>query len=195
MKIREIMTTDVTSAELNTTLEEIATIMKHEDVGSVPIMDDGELVGLVTDRDIVIRCVAEGCDPGESTAESLVTDRLITVTPDDSVENAAAMMSRHQIRRLPVVDGEKLVGMLSLGDIAVKRNDDRVSGEALENISEGVKRNGDRGQERAQRSRKDEQGIGNRSAAEEHKHQQQVVPIRSDEKPRGARRNPGRKTG
>jgi CBS domain-containing protein len=66
MKIREIMTTDVTTAELTSTLEEIATIMRHEDVGAVPIIDDGELAGIVTDRDIVVRCIAEGRDPGES---------------------------------------------------------------------------------------------------------------------------------
>ena len=84
MKIRDIMTTDVTTAELCSTLEEIATIMRHEDVGAVPIMDDHELVGLVTDRDIVLRCVAEGGDPAESIAEDILTEGLITISPEDT---------------------------------------------------------------------------------------------------------------
>ena len=139
MKIREIMTTDVTTAELNSTLEEIATIMRHEDLGAVPILDDGELAGIVTDRDIVVRCVAEGRDPGECSAEDVLTEGLVTVSPDDDVDDAAAIMSRNQVRRLPVLQDGKLVGVVSLGDIAVKQSNDEVSGDALEEISEGVK--------------------------------------------------------
>ena len=130
MKIREIMTTDVTTAELNTTLEEIATIMRHEDVGAVPILDDGELAGIVTDRDIVVRCVAEGRDPGECSAEDVLSEGLVTISPDDDVNEAAAIMSRNQVRRLPVLQDGKLVGVVSLGDIAVKEGNDEVSGDA-----------------------------------------------------------------
>ena len=140
MKIREIMTTDVTTAELTSTLEEIATIMRHEDVGAVPIVEDGELAGIVTDRDIVVRCIAEGRDPGESCAEDILSGGLMTVSADDDVTRAVSIMSRNQIRRLPVLEGDCLVGMVSLGDIAVRQGDDQVSGNALEEISEVTKR-------------------------------------------------------
>jgi predicted transcriptional regulator len=119
-------------------LEEIATIMRHEDVGAVPIMDDNELVGLVTDRDIVLRCVAEGGDPAESIAEDILTDGLIAISPEDDLPKAADLMSRNQIRRLPVVSENRLIGMVSLGDIAVKQQEDR--GDTVERVSRGVKR-------------------------------------------------------
>lgn len=194
MKVRELMTTDVTTAELNTTLEEIATIMRHEDVGAVPIIDDEELVGIVTDRDIVVRCVAEGGDPGESTAEDILSEALVTVAPDSDVQEAEEMMSRHQIRRLPVVLEGRLQGMISLGDIAVKTRPHGQHGKVLEQVSAGVKRGGQQRAPRAQRGGEN-QGIANREVAEEKRHQQRVVPIRPGEKASGAPRNPGRKSG
>jgi len=194
MKVRELMTADVTTAELGTTLEEIATIMRHEDVGAVPIIDDGEVVGIVTDRDIVVRCVAEGGDPGESTAEDILTEGLITVTPDSEVEDAQALMSRHQIRRLPVVREGRLEGVISLGDMAVKGEDRGAHGEVLEEISAGVKRGSQRKAPRAQRTG-ERQGIGNRDVAEEKEHQQRVVPIKGSGRAAGAQRNPRRKSG
>jgi CBS domain-containing protein len=194
MKIREIMTTDVTTAELNTTLEEIATIMRHEDVGAVPILDDGELAGLVTDRDIVLRCVAEGRDPGECSAEDILTEGLVTVTPDQNVDDAAEIMSRNQIRRLPVLQSGKLVGMVSLGDIAVKENNDRVSGNTLEDISEGVKQGGRQAQARKQDSSETKQGISIHDAADEKK-RQRVVPIQSEPGSKSASKSSRRKTG
>lgn len=139
MKIREIMTSDVSTAELSTTIEEIATIMKHEDVGAVPVVDDDELVGIVTDRDIVVRCIAEGRDATETCAEDVIGGDLATVSPDDDVQHAADLMARRQVRRLPVVDDGHLIGMVSLGDIAVKQDDEITSGETLEEVSRGVK--------------------------------------------------------
>ena len=138
-KIRDIMTTELETAEPDTTLEEIATMMKEEDVGAIPVVDDGELVGIVTDRDIVVRAIAEGRDTSDTTAEEVLSEDLVTVTPDMDVERAARLMADRQVRRLPVVEGKKLLGMVSLGDIAVKEEDNEVSGEALEDISEGVK--------------------------------------------------------
>lgn len=138
MKIRDIMTTDVTTAELCSTLEEIATIMRHEDVGAVPIVDDHELVGLVTDRDIVLRCVAEGGDPAESIAEDILTGSLITISPEDDLPKAADLMSKNQVLRLPVVLENRFIGMVAFGDIAVKQQDDR--GAAVKWISQGAKR-------------------------------------------------------
>ena len=83
MKVREIMTADVASAAPDTTLEEIATMMKEADAGAIPVVDDNALIGIVTDRDIVLRCVAEGKDPAECTAEDIVSENLETVEPDD----------------------------------------------------------------------------------------------------------------
>jgi CBS domain-containing protein len=194
MKIREIMTTDVTTAELNTTLEEIATIMRHEDVGAVPILDDGELAGIVTDRDIVVRCVAEGRDPGECSAEDVLSEGLVTISPDDDVNEAAAIMSRNQVRRLPVLQDGKLVGVVSLGDIAVKEGNDEVSGDALEDISEGVKSASRRAPARKQRTAEDQQGISNHAADEEKQRQQRVVPIQSETPEKGSKQS-RRKTG
>ena len=196
MKIRELMTTDVTTAELDTTLDEIATIMRQEDVGAVPVVDDDELVGIVTDRDIVIRCIAEGRDPSKACAEDVLTEGLVTAEPEDDVEHAADLMSRNQIRRLPVVRDGQLVGMISIGDIAVKQRDDEMSGDALEDISQGVKQQHGtkaRAQQRTQRTGEDQQGIANRGAKEEKKRQERVVPIRSSKKASGPGRNPRKK--
>ena len=195
MKIREIMTTNVTTAELNSTLEEIATIMRHEDIGAVPILDDGELAGIVTDRDIVVRCVAEGRDPGECSAEDVLTEGLVTVSPDDDVNDAAAIMSRNQVRRLPVLQDGKLVGVVALGDIAVKESNDEVSGDALEEISEGVKSSSRRAPARKQRTGTDQQGISNHAAGEEKGRQQRVVPIQSESATNTGSKQSRRKTG
>jgi predicted transcriptional regulator len=176
-------------------LEEIATIMRNEDVGAVPILDDSELAGIVTDRDIVVRCIAEGRDPGEASAEDVLSEGLVTVSPDDDVDEAAMIMSRNQIRRLPVLQDGKLVGMVSLGDIAVKENNDQVSGDALEDISEGVKRSSQPRQARTQRTGPDQQGISNHDAGEEKRRQQRVVPIQPEQSAKRGAKPSRKKTG
>jgi CBS domain-containing protein len=138
MKVRDIMTADVKTAAPENTIEEIATLMRDEDTGAIPVVDDDELIGLVTDRDIVIRCIAEGENPAETTADEMFSERLETIEPEADVEEAARLMARRQIRRLPVVENGRLVGMVSLGDIAVKASDDQ-AGEALKEVSHGVK--------------------------------------------------------
>jgi CBS domain-containing protein len=146
MKVREIMTADPRTAEPDTTLEEIATMMKEEDVGVIPVLEDGRVTGVVTDRDIVVRCIAEGKDATELTAEDVMSAEVRSIEPDSDVDDAADIMSEAQVRRLPVVKGGKLVGMLSLGDIAVKAEDEEeTTAETLEEVSEGVK--GKRGQQ------------------------------------------------
>lgn len=195
MKIRELMTANPTTAKLNTTLEEIATIMRHEDVGSVPIVDDDELVGIVTDRDIVVRCVAEGGDTSESTAEDILSEGLVIVSPDADVQEAEELMSRHQIRRLPVVREGRLEGMISLGDFAVKAREKKGPEEVLEHVSVGVKRSSQRAVPRPQRTGPEEQGISNRSATTEKERQQRVVPFKPGERSTGAPSNPKRKSG
>ncbi|MBV9610627.1 MAG: CBS domain-containing protein [Acidobacteria bacterium] len=158
--VREIMTSEVEIASPDTTLEEVATIMKAEDVGAIPVVEDGELVGIITDRDIVVRCVAEGKDPSETSVEDILSEDLETASPDMDVEEAVRLMSQRQIRRLPVVEDNRLVGMIAIGDIAVK-GDEQAAGDALEEISEGVKGGG--GRKQPHKVGRQEQGGGNRA--------------------------------
>lgn len=143
MKVRELMTPNPTCAEPDTTVEEIATLMKEEDIGCIPVIEDGKVAGVITDRDIVIRCIAEGKDASECRAEDVMSAQTMTIEPDADAREAARLMSDRQIRRLPVVENGNLVGMLSLGDVAVKQHDDRLSGDVLQDVSEGVKSGGD----------------------------------------------------
>jgi CBS domain-containing protein len=139
MKIREIMTKDVETAAVNESVEQAAIKMRDEDTGALPIMDaDGELAGILTDRDIVVRCIAEGKDPSEVVVGEILSEELETVEPDADVEEASRIMSRKQIRRLPVVEDGEFVGIVSLGDIAVKESKASAS-EALRGVSRGVK--------------------------------------------------------
>ncbi len=143
MKVREIMTTEVATAAPDTTLDEIAIMMKDEDAGGIPIVDDGELVGIITDRDIVIRCIAAGKEPSDTTAEEILSEELRTIEPDADVEQASDLMAQHQIRRLPVVEDGELIGIIALGDIAVKEEEDSGATDALEGVSRGVKEEGE----------------------------------------------------
>lgn len=145
MNIREIMTADPVFAEPDTTLEEIATMMKEENIGAVPVVEDGEVSGIVTDRDIVLRCIAEGKDAAECTAEDVMSTEVFCIEPDTSAAEAARLMGDRQIRRLAVIENGKLIGMVSIGDVAVKTDDDDLSGDALEGVSKGVKQEGGRG--------------------------------------------------
>jgi CBS domain-containing protein len=145
MNVREIMTSEgLATATLDTTLAEIAERMRDENVGAIPIVDEDEkLAGIITDRDIVVRAIAEGEDPNECTAEEILSEQLHTIDPDAALEDAADLMARHQIRRLPVVEDEVVVGMISLGDLAVK-SDEEEAADVLEDVSEGVRRQGRR---------------------------------------------------
>lgn len=152
MKVRDIMTSEgLATASLDTTLEEIAGMMRDENVGAIPVLDeDEELAGIITDRDIVVRAIAEGQDPAETTAEDILSEELHTIHQDADIEEAADLMARHKIRRLPVVEEGMIIGMISLGDISVKSEEDQAS-EVLEDVSEGVKQS-DGGSRREPRS-------------------------------------------
>jgi CBS domain-containing protein len=140
MKVSDVMTTEVETVQMNSTLEEAASIMKVENVGAVPVVDeDDDLVGIITDRDIVVRCVADGKNPAETNVEEVLTHELETIEPDVDIEEAARLMADKQIRRLPVCEEGELVGMLSIGDLAVKTPHRDASAEALREISQGVK--------------------------------------------------------
>jgi CBS domain-containing protein len=132
---REIMTSGAECIGENETLEQAARKMKDLDVGSLPICgEDSRLKGMVTDRDIVIKCLAEGRDAREVRAGELGQGKPVTIGADDSVEEAIRTMSEHKVRRLPVIDGHDLVGMLTQADIARTMPEDRV-GELVELIS------------------------------------------------------------
>ena len=139
MNVREVMTTNPRTVSPNDTIQIAARIMKEEDTGVVPVVDNGRAVGVVTDRDIVVRAVADGSQPNKPVREIATID-IVCATPDMSTREATKIMSERQIRRLPVVEGDRLVGIVSLGDIAVKEGKDSRTGETLEQISEGVKK-------------------------------------------------------
>jgi CBS domain-containing protein len=141
MNIRDVMTPNPRTVSPEDTIQSAACIMRDEDTGAVPVVENGRAIGMVTDRDIVVRAVADGGQLNRPIRE-IVTGAVVTATPDMSTREAAQLMSEHQIRRLPVVEGERLVGIVSLGDIAVKEGKDSRSGDTLQSISEGVKERG-----------------------------------------------------
>src|SRR6187402_1994068 len=124
---KDIMTPGPRCVGENDTLIDAARLMADLDVGALPICgEDNRLKGMLTDRDIVVKCLAEGGDPASTTAGSLAGDEVVTIGADDSVEDALEVMKEHEVRRLPVIDGHDLVGMISLQDIARNVSDDRV---------------------------------------------------------------------
>ncbi|KJE27720.1 CBS domain protein [Geobacillus kaustophilus] len=133
--IRGVMSTDVQYCTPLDNLYEVAVKMRDFNVGAIPIVDDGRLVGMITDRDIVVRGMAEK-RPGSTAVTEVMSRDLVTLSPDDSVQKAADMMARHQIRRLPVIENGRLVGIISLGDLATNRYSDERAGRALSEISE-----------------------------------------------------------
>ena len=141
MEVKEIMTRKpiTVTPEENTALA--ARLLHHYNIGALPVCtEDGRLRGLVTDRDIVMRCIASGEEPEETKISHIMTRKMVTVAPEASVEQAAALMAREQVRRLPVSEGGKLVGILSLGDIAKMRDHTMEAGETLCEISENIRR-------------------------------------------------------
>lgn len=116
---RDVMTGDASSIGEQETLVDAARKMSELDVGSLPVCgSDKELKGMVTDRDIVVKCVARGGDPATTTAGDLAEGKPVTIGADDSMEEALRTMTRHGVRRLPVIDGHELIGMVSQADIA-----------------------------------------------------------------------------
>jgi CBS domain-containing protein len=139
-KIRDMMTNDIETCSLLDNVYEVALKMKEHNVGSIPIVDGDKIVGMMTDRDIVLRCIAEK-HPASSKVEDIMSKHLITVGPDTEAQEAAHIMAEHQVRRLPVVEGDRLIGMISLGDFAIRESLGRQAYVALENISESNFRN------------------------------------------------------
>lgn len=132
---REIMSPDATCASTRDTLVDAARKMRDLGVGALPICgEDDRLAGMITDRDIVVKCIADGGDPSSTQVAELAEGKPVTIGADDSVEEALRTMTEHGVRRLPVIDGQQLVGMLSQADVAKNLPEERI-GDLVEAIS------------------------------------------------------------
>ncbi|MBW3592910.1 MAG: CBS domain-containing protein [Actinobacteria bacterium] len=134
-QIRDLMTENPTTCERSTTAVDAARVMASEDVGPVPVVEGGRLVGIVTDRDLVVRILAEGKDPSSTTIGEIASSDLVAVQPDDELEQAERLMAERQVRRLPVVEGDRLVGIIAQADIARALDEER-TGEVVQQISQ-----------------------------------------------------------
>ncbi|MFW5982142.1 MAG: CBS domain-containing protein [Halanaerobiaceae bacterium] len=134
MRLRDIMTNSVSSVQADTPIKDAARIMRDLNVGSVPVCEGSKPIGIITDRDIAIRTVAEAGDANTPVSQ-VMTSNLIYGNPDMSDLEAAELMANSQVRRLPVVDQDQLVGIVALGDLAVQDECDMEAGRALTNIS------------------------------------------------------------
>jgi CBS domain-containing protein len=129
------MTSNPRSIEPSTPVQEVAKLMRDEDVGPIPIVENGTVTGIVTDRDIVLNVVAEGSDPSSTPVSQIASRDLVTIDPEQSLDEALRLMAQHQVRRLPVVEEDgKLVGIVAQADVA-RQADDQRTGEVVEQIS------------------------------------------------------------
>jgi CBS domain-containing protein len=133
-KIREVMTPAPETIQADRPASEAAKKMKEADAGMIPVMDNGNLLGTVTDRDIALRVVAEGKDPQSTTVGEIASRDIVTVQPDDDLDDALQKMAKHQVRRLPVVEDGRLIGVIAQADVAREGNEEAV-GHAVEEIS------------------------------------------------------------
>jgi CBS domain-containing protein len=157
--VRHAMTAAPQTIDPDMNAADAAALMKSEDIGALPVVKDGELVGLVTDRDLVVRVLAERREPTQVEVGRIATRSPVTVTPDMRLSEARELMEKHQVRRLPVMKNHEVVGIVSLGDVAWADASTREVGEALRAVSESEKtmtqnEDADRGTpERVQRNR------------------------------------------
>jgi CBS domain-containing protein len=134
MRVFDVMTPSVELIHPDNTIQDAALKMAEGDLGLLPVAENGQLVGMLTDRDIVVRGIAQDCNPSETTVREVMTERIRYCFDDESADDAAAVMGHLQIRRMPVVDRERrLVGMVSIADIA-RKHDRAKAGEALEEV-------------------------------------------------------------
>jgi CBS domain-containing protein len=136
MLLRDMMTAKIEDIPAGATVMQAAEKMKLLDIGAIPVRENDRLVGMTTDRDIAVRAVAEGRDPKKMPVREAMSRDIYFCYEDETVESAAKLMEEKQIRRLPVFDrSERAIGMVSLGDLAVRSHDDRLSGKVLERVS------------------------------------------------------------
>lgn len=137
MKIRELMTTDVRTCRPEDTLQQAAQMMSDLDVGIIPVAESGnKLQGVITDRDIVVRAVAKGMDINSTKISDCMSGKVVSVSPEATAQEAAKLMADNQVRRLPVVENNQLVGVCAIGDLAVVGIHENEAGFALSEISE-----------------------------------------------------------
>lgn len=135
-QIKELMTVKPRTVKAGDTIVEAAKLMRGEDTGIAPIVDGDRLVGVVTDRDIAVRVVAEGRDPQSTKVEEIASQNLVTIDPQQDLDEALRLMAQHQVRRLPVVEEDgRLVGIVAQADVA-RHADASRTGEVVEQISE-----------------------------------------------------------
>lgn len=141
MQVRDLMNSSVVSIAPGESAALAARLISRHDIGSLPVCsEDGRLRGIVTDRDIVLRCVAAEEDATQTPVREIMSRRCITVSPGDDAREATRLMAAEQVRRLPVVEGDRVVGMVSLGDLARTHKFDMEASKALSEISENVKK-------------------------------------------------------
>lgn len=138
MKVRDIMTENVEIVMPDTSLEDVARLMTETDIGCVPVCQNKAILGLITDRDIVIRAIAKGKNPATTRAKDVMSTEIISVSPDTDAHAAADRMSQYQIKRLPVVENGQLTGIVALGDLAIEDIHIDEAGNALSGISQGI---------------------------------------------------------
>ena len=138
MKVKEIMTHPLKNISYNATILEAAQKMDSSDVGVLPVEKRGKIVGVITDRDIVLRVIAQKLDPQNTTVDNAMTSYIISCNENDDIEQAAKLMEENHVHRLLVHDNNKAVGILSIGDLARKIEDDHIVHEVIREISEPV---------------------------------------------------------
>ena len=138
MEIKDIMTQSVVSIDPNVSVEVAARTMTRHNIGALPVCSNGKLCGMLTDRDIVTRCLAANRQPGSTQVRQVMTEQVTAVRPDMETGAAAHLMGRLQIRRLPVVENGKLCGMVSLGDMAVREETVLDAGDVLADVSSNL---------------------------------------------------------
>lgn len=136
MKVREIMSKDVASLRSDDSIERAAQLMKQYNCGSIPVCTQDKLIGIVTDRDIAVRSVASGEDVTQRKVGDIMTDSVVFGSPEMEIADAARLMSDRQIRRLPIVENNSLIGIVALGDISLEPKYQDNAEDALKNISE-----------------------------------------------------------
>lgn len=141
MKVSDIMTKNVIRISPEESAEVAARTLTHYNIGALPVCgSDGRLCGVVTDRDLVIRCMASGKQPTQTAVKNVMTGQVLSVEPNMDASAAAQLMGSRQVRRLPVVENGKLCGMISLGDIARQNSEQLLAAQALNSITANVQR-------------------------------------------------------
>lgn len=138
-KVKDIMTKNVSYVDPTSTVVDAAKMMQQQNVGSIPVCDQNGLVGIVTDRDIVVRNIAQGSNPQNTAVRDIMTPGVTSASPEMNIDDVSKIMAQHQVRRIPVIENNKLVGIVALGDMAVENKFNTEASKALTDISKPVK--------------------------------------------------------